>query len=53
MKNPWGSKHVEDVKNRIKALIWKIVYFVDLFDMRNKITYLSFQMNSISLPILE
>jgi len=22
MMNPWGSKHVEDVKNQIKALIW-------------------------------
>ena len=22
--NPWDSKHVEDIKNQIKALIWKV-----------------------------
>ena len=30
MMNPWGSKHVEEVKNWIKVLIWKV---------KKKITY--------------
>jgi len=33
--NPWGSKHVEDVKNRIKTIIWKVhissVYVAQLY----------------------
>jgi len=24
MMNPWGSKHVEGVKNRMEVLIWKV-----------------------------
>jgi ATP/ADP translocase len=24
MMHPWGSKHVADVKNRIKTLVWKV-----------------------------
>jgi len=35
MMNPWGSKHVEDVKTEIKALIWEVcislVYVASLF----------------------
>ena len=36
MINPWGSKHVEDVKSRIKALILSLC--ISLFILHKGIT---------------
>ena len=43
MMNPWGSKHVEDVKNWIEALIWELcislIYVAILYQKAQRKNY--------------